>query len=118
MRVRGGTHALASEPMRSDHNGGRLDGSSVYNRERCRAGDGFRGGLRIVDRWQAELETALAAAKVGGGIAAGYFEAGLAADVKNAEGEGSFNIVTKADVEAERAIVEVIKRAFPGHAVY
>ncbi|WP_165072622.1 inositol monophosphatase family protein [Paludisphaera rhizosphaerae] len=71
-----------------------------------------------MDRWKAELETALAAAKVGGGIAAGYFEAGLAADVKNAEGEGSFNIVTKADVEAERAIVDVIKRAFPGHAIY
>lgn len=71
-----------------------------------------------MDRWQAELDVALAAAKVGGGIAAGYFEAGLAADVKNVEGEGSFNIVTKADVEAERAIVEVIKRAFPGHAVY
>ncbi|OJW22069.1 MAG: hypothetical protein BGO49_14960 [Planctomycetales bacterium 71-10] len=72
----------------------------------------------MVDRWKAELEVAEIAAKVGGGVAVGYFQGGLAADVKNAEGEGSFNIVTRADVEAERAIVEVIKKAFPGHAVY
>ncbi|WP_337176562.1 inositol monophosphatase family protein [Paludisphaera sp.] len=75
-------------------------------------------GVAFVDGWKAELEVAEAAARIGGGVAVGYFQAGLAGDVKNAEGEGSFNIVTKADVEAERAIVEVIKKAFPGHAVY
>lgn len=73
---------------------------------------------RDVDGWKAELEVAEAAAKVGGGVATGYFQGGLAADVKNAEGEGTYNLVTLADVEAERAVVEVIRKAFPGHAIY
>ncbi|MDG3007934.1 inositol monophosphatase family protein [Paludisphaera mucosa] len=71
-----------------------------------------------MEKWKAELEVAEAAAKVGGGVAAGYFQGGLAADVKNAEGEGSYNLVTQADVEAERAVIAVIKKAFPHHAVY
>jgi myo-inositol-1(or 4)-monophosphatase len=71
-----------------------------------------------VDGWKAELEVAEAAARVGGRVAVGYFQAGLVADVKNAEGEGSFNIVTKADLEAERAIVKIIRKVFPDHAIY
>ena len=71
-----------------------------------------------MESWKAELEVAEAAAKVGGGVAVGYFRGGLAADVKNAEGEGTYNLVTQADVEAERAVVEVIRRAFPGHAIF
>ena len=70
-----------------------------------------------MENWKAELEVAEAAAKVGGGVAVGYFRGG-AADVKNAEGEGTYNLVTQADVEAERAVVEVIRRAFPGHAIF
>jgi len=71
-----------------------------------------------VDQWKDELEVARAAARIGGAVAVEYFQKGLAADVKNATREGSFNIVTRADVEAERAVVEYVEKAFPGHAVY
>lgn len=71
-----------------------------------------------MDRWKAELEVAEAAARIGGAVAVEYFRKGVAAEVKNGNGEGSFNIVTRADVEAERAVVEFVRKAFPGHAVY
>src|SRR6185312_6152400 len=59
-----------------------------------------------------------AAAKVGGAVAGRHFRGGMAAGVKNAEGdEGTYNMVTQADLDGERAIVEVIRRAFPDHAV-
>lgn len=68
--------------------------------------------------WKTEIEVAEAAAKVGGALAAGRFQTGIVGGSKNASPEeGSFNIVTQTDLEAERAIVEVIRRTFPDHAV-
>ena len=59
-----------------------------------------------------ELRVAREAARAGGAIVARYFREGFAIRDKDVG-----NLVTEADVEAERAIVEVIRRAFPAHAV-
>jgi myo-inositol-1(or 4)-monophosphatase len=70
------------------------------------------------DMWEKESEVAEAAAKVGGAVAAGHFRGGIEAVVKNAAGDpGTYNMVTQADLDGERAIVEEIRRTFPGHAV-
>ena len=62
--------------------------------------------------WQTELNTAREAAHVAGQIVARYFRDGVVMRTKE-----SFNLVSDADVDAERAIVDVISRAFPGHAI-
>lgn len=68
--------------------------------------------------WKTEIEVAEAAARAGGTLAAGRFQHGVTRKSKNASPEeGSYNIVTETDPEAERAIVEVIRRTFPNHAV-
>lgn len=59
-----------------------------------------------------ELKIAEQAARVGGEIVAGYFRDGVVMRSKE-----SYNLVSDADVESERAIVEVIRQAFPDHAV-
>ncbi|APW62000.1 inositol monophosphatase family protein [Paludisphaera borealis] len=68
--------------------------------------------------WETELKVAEAAAKVGGAVATRHFRGGIEAVVKNVgEGEGTYNMVTQADLDGERAIVEVIRATFPDHAV-
>ncbi len=68
--------------------------------------------------WKIEMEVAEAAAKIGGAVAARHFRGGMGAQVKNAgEDAGTYNMVTQADLDGERAIVEVIRRTFPDHAV-
>ncbi|MCA9119224.1 MAG: inositol monophosphatase [Planctomycetaceae bacterium] len=62
-----------------------------------------------------ELKTAGIAARAGGEVLARYFKTGVIAKHKN--DEETYNLVSVADVEAEQAIVEVIKREFPDHAV-
>ncbi|MDA1051756.1 MAG: inositol monophosphatase family protein [Planctomycetota bacterium] len=62
-----------------------------------------------------ELITAGEAARAGGEVLAKYFQTGVIAEHKN--DSETYNLVSVADVEAEQAIVEVIRRAFPGHAV-
>lgn len=62
--------------------------------------------------WQTELSIAREAAQVAGQIIARYFRDGVVMRTKE-----SFNLVSDADVDAERAIVDVIGRAFPGHAI-
>ena len=57
------------------------------------------------------IETAIEAAKKGGEIALKYFETELEHEIKD---DKSF--VTKADKEAEAAILEVLKAKFPDHA--
>lgn len=57
-------------------------------------------------------ETAERAARTGGEIVARCFREGTAIRSKE-----SYNLVSDADVESERAIVEVIRRAFPDHAI-
>lgn len=64
----------------------------------------------------AHLDVAIEAAKAGGEIALRYFadldSAGIA---DKTQGEKSEGLVTKADVEAEQAIVATIKQSFPDH---
>lgn len=68
--------------------------------------------------WKREIEVAEAAARIGGALSAGRFQHGVAGKSKNASAEeGSFNIVTQTDLEAERAIVAEIRKTFPHHAV-
>lgn len=59
-----------------------------------------------------ELEIAKAAALAGGEVLAGYFRQGVAMRTKQA-----CDFVSDADVEAERAIADVILQAFPHHAI-
>lgn len=62
-----------------------------------------------------ELKTAGEAARAGGEVLLKYFQTGMIADHKN--DSETYNLVSIADVEAEHAIVEVIRHAFPDHAV-
>ncbi|MFO0893186.1 MAG: inositol monophosphatase family protein [Isosphaeraceae bacterium] len=66
-----------------------------------------------------EFQVAEEAARVGGAIAAGHFQSGVAVFTKEgpAGKAASYNMVSEADLEAERAIVAVIRKSFPGHAV-
>ena len=59
-----------------------------------------------------ELSVARQAARAGGEVVMGYFRSGVAM-----RGKQSYNLVSDADLEAERAIVEVIRQSFPDHAV-
>ena len=59
-----------------------------------------------------ELEIAKAAAVAGGEVLAGYFRQGVVMRTKQA-----CDFVSDADVEAERAIADVISKAFPHHAI-
>src|SRR5690606_10375183 len=61
-----------------------------------------------------ELEIARKAARVGGEVVLRYWREGVAMRSKPGE---SVNLVSEADVEAEKAIVAVIGEAFPDHAV-
>jgi len=64
------------------------------------------------------MEVAEEAARVGGAIAAGYFREKFAVYTKpSGPGKSSYNLVSQADLDAERAIVAVIRREFPDHAV-
>lgn len=62
-----------------------------------------------------ELSTAGLAARAGGDVLAKYFQSGVIASHKN--DSETYNLVSVADVEAEQAIVDVIRREFPTHAV-
>jgi myo-inositol-1(or 4)-monophosphatase len=65
-----------------------------------------------------ELEIAEKAARAGGEIAARFFRKEFAVFSKSsASGTVAYNLVSEADLEAERAIVAVIRNAFPEHAV-
>jgi myo-inositol-1(or 4)-monophosphatase len=59
-----------------------------------------------------ELEVAEDAARAAGAILSRYFRDGVAMRSKDVA-----NLVSDADIEAEQAIGQVIKRAFPGHEV-
>jgi myo-inositol-1(or 4)-monophosphatase len=59
-----------------------------------------------------ELEVARRAARAGGAVVSRYFREGVTVRRKSAS-----ELVSDADMESERAIVEVIKEAFPEHAI-
>ena len=64
-----------------------------------------------------ELKTGLAAARAGAEIVSGHFANLAGAGIKNKSAEEQYQgIVTRADVESEHAIVEEIRKSFPGHA--
>ena len=62
-----------------------------------------------------EMDIAKRAAVAGGEIARHYYSAGV--EMESKAGEGSYNLVSRADREAERAIVDVIREAFPSHSI-
>lgn len=62
--------------------------------------------------WEKELILAKDAAQSAGEIIARYFREGVTMRTKE-----SFNLVSDADVEAEQAIVECIRRAYPTHEI-
>jgi myo-inositol-1(or 4)-monophosphatase len=59
-----------------------------------------------------ELEVARQAAQAGGDILAGYFRQGI--EMRNKQ---DCDFVSDADVESERAIIDVIRASFPDHAI-
>ena len=59
-----------------------------------------------------ELIVAQRAARAGGEVVARYYRDGV-----TMRGKQSFELVSDADLEAERAIVERIRAEFPGHSV-
>ncbi len=59
-----------------------------------------------------ELEVAEAAARAGGEVVKRYYRDGV--EMRSKE---SYNLVSDADVNAEHAIVDVIRQSFPDHAV-
>jgi len=59
-----------------------------------------------------ELDVAKQAAKTGGAILAGYFRQGVEMRAKQA-----CDFVSDADVESERAIIDVIRSEFPDHTI-
>lgn len=69
-----------------------------------------------LDPMPPELVVAERAARAGGEVAARSFRGGVASRLKD-DGRPSYNLVTEADLEAERAIVAEILRAYPDHAV-
>jgi myo-inositol-1(or 4)-monophosphatase len=65
------------------------------------------------DRLMTELEVAQQAARTAGAVLTEYFERGVTTRTKSA----SVDLVTDADVNAERAIAEVLRKAWPDHAI-
>jgi myo-inositol-1(or 4)-monophosphatase len=65
-----------------------------------------------------ELAVARRAAMAGGEVAAKYFREGCVMRGKSsATGLISYNLVSDADIQAEHAIVDVIRQAYPDHGV-
>ena len=64
-----------------------------------------------------ELDIAQAAARAGGDIVTRYFRDFANVPSESKPGEPSYNRVSAADVEAEHAIVNSIRQAFPDHAI-
>jgi myo-inositol-1(or 4)-monophosphatase len=60
----------------------------------------------------AEIEVAFEAARQGGEVVARYFREGV-----EVRGKETYNLVTDADVESEKKIVETIRKTFPEHQV-
>ncbi len=63
-----------------------------------------------------ELKTAVRAAVAASEVLSSSFDTGVSVSNKVTEGLAQ-GLVTQADVDAERAIVDIIRDAFPGHAI-
>ena len=64
------------------------------------------------DMADSEMKVALSATRQGGDVVARYFRDGV-----EVRGKQTYNLVTDADLESEKVIVDAIKSAFPDHAV-
>jgi len=64
---------------------------------------------------QRYLDVATSAALLAGKILSGHFEKGVSSTEKGSAGQ-SQGLVTVADLEAEKAIIEAIQNSFPDHA--
>ncbi|QDU97463.1 inositol monophosphatase family protein [Lignipirellula cremea] len=58
------------------------------------------------------IETARHAAQLGGDVVARYYREGV-----EMRGKQSYNLVSDADIDAERAVVQAIREAYPDHAI-
>ncbi len=64
---------------------------------------------------QGHLNIAVAAAHVGGEVLRRYFEQGVTIRDKSAGGGKTYDLVSDADVESERAIAALLQDAYPTH---
>lgn len=63
-----------------------------------------------------QLEVAILAAQAGGRIVKEFFETRFETRAKSGA-DGSAGLVTEADIASERAIIQIIRRAFPTHHI-
>lgn len=63
-----------------------------------------------------ELELAIRAAKIAGGVLQSHYRRGAGGSIKRTE-EGNQGLVTAADLAAERAISETLLATFPSHSI-
>lgn len=61
------------------------------------------------------LQTAVDAAKVAGEILLRYLEQGVQMRNKSADGGHSYDLVSDADIDSERAVADLIRSRFPDH---
>jgi myo-inositol-1(or 4)-monophosphatase len=64
-----------------------------------------------------ELRVAIDAARAAGELILPLFHGGVAFRAKGADPQATFDLVTDADLKAEYLIAEVIRKAFPAHAI-
>ena len=64
---------------------------------------------------KALLDTATSAARIGGEILMRYFREGVEIRDKSADGGKSYDLVSDADLESEKAIAQCLQQAFPEH---
>lgn len=62
-----------------------------------------------------EFAGAFSAAQAGARIILDYFERGI--EMRSKEREASYNLVSDADIESEKAIAAIIQNAFPSHSI-
>ncbi|MFG0267143.1 MAG: inositol monophosphatase family protein [Rhodopirellula sp. JB055] len=61
------------------------------------------------------LETAIKAAKAGGEVLRRYFENGVMMRDKSTDGGKTYDLVSDADLESEREVATLIRKAYPNH---
>lgn len=88
---------------------------------RTDAGNGYWTGIRMTEKNALVMDSgfvsevavvAEAAARAGGEVVAKYHREGV--EIRS---KASYNLVSDADIEAEAAVVGVVRDAFPGHAI-
>ena len=83
-----------------------MEGSDAGGAESAKSGDRMP-----ID----ELESAVKAARIGGDILMRYYRDGVRMRDKTDSGGKSYDLVSDADLESEKAIAEYLKSRYPGH---